>query len=213
MMKGVSPLLAAVMLIAVTVGIGTLIAGFVSTTFRSTEVTVTNKTTESVECVNAEIVIDDVYSKVGDNGTTVAVLRNSGFTDDLTITSAQLYDKLGNNFSARNLPITDFDKGELTTLIFQLPKFANTTADSSGQGSTGNCTNMGLGGANNTCSFELLGKSGSAMNFDGMNDYVNVSDSAVFDNIFLEGTITAWIRVVTSKSANSFFTNSKNRTH
>ncbi|MBI2971034.1 MAG: hypothetical protein HYY37_01295, partial [Candidatus Aenigmarchaeota archaeon] len=47
-MKGISPLLAAVLLIAVTVAIATLVMGWVSTTVRTTQTTVSNKTVEAV---------------------------------------------------------------------------------------------------------------------------------------------------------------------
>ncbi len=192
MSKAVSPLLASVLLVAVTVGIATLTTGFVSTTFRTAESTVTNRTTEASDCSSAEIVIDDAFAKTGDNGTVTVPIRNSGFSD-LQIISAQLYDKLGDNFSASNMPIAGFGKGSIVNLNFQMPKLPNTTADSSNYGNTGNCTNMGTGSANNTCSFTLSGKSGSAMSFDGSNDYVNVSNSASLNSTTNAITVEAWV--------------------
>ncbi len=192
MTKAVSPLLASVLLVAVTVGIGTLTAGFVSTTFRSAESTVTNRTAEASDCSSAEIVIDDAFAKTGDNGTVAVPVRNSGFSD-LQIISAQLYDRLGNNFSASNMPIAGFSKGSIVNLNFQMPKLANTTADSSSYGNNGNCTAMGAGDKNNTCSFTLSGKSGSAMSFDGVNDFVNVSNSASLNSTTTALTIVGWM--------------------
>ena len=116
-MKGISPLLAAVLLIAVTVAIATLVAGWISTTVRTTQATITNKTSEAVDCSAAAIVIDDVYAASG-TVTARAIVRNAGQTDDLTIQSAQLYNTSGSNFTASSLPITNVDKGNVNTLSF-----------------------------------------------------------------------------------------------
>ncbi len=193
MPKAVSPVPAGVLLIAVTVGIGTLTAGFVSTTFQSAESTVTNRTTEAADCSSAEIVIDDAFAKTGDNGTVAVPVRNSGFSN-LQITSAQLYDRLGNNFSAGNMPVTGFSKGSIVNLNFQMPKLPNTTVDLSGLGNNGTCGNMSSGNLTGTCRFTLSGKSGSAMDFDGVNDYVDFGNSSslnISDAITVEGWLNS----------------------
>ncbi|MBI2076726.1 MAG: hypothetical protein HYT72_05765 [Candidatus Aenigmarchaeota archaeon] len=116
--KGISPLLASVLLIAVTVAIATLVAGWLSTTVRTSQITVSNRTIEATECTGASIVIDDVYIDAGVNQTQRVIVRNAGQSDNMQIISAQLYNITGGNFSARSLPLTGFMKGNVTTLIF-----------------------------------------------------------------------------------------------
>ena len=117
--KGISPLLASVLLIAVTVAIATLVAGWLSTTVRTTQTTVSNRTLEATECSSASITIEDVYMDAGRNASQRIVVRNSGQSDSLQIVSAQLYNITGGNFSARSLPITNFNRGNVTTLSFE----------------------------------------------------------------------------------------------
>ena len=117
-MKGISPLLAAVLLIAVTVAIATLVMGWISTVTRTTQVAVSNKTTEAVNCASAAVVIGDVYINTA-AGTATVIVRNSGQSDDLTIASAILVNVSGNSvLPAESLPVTDFDKGEIQTFTY-----------------------------------------------------------------------------------------------
>src|SRR3990170_3540411 len=100
-MKGISPLLAAVLLIAVTVAIATLVSGWISTVTRTTQVATENKTTEAVDCAAASVVVDDVY--VNDNGATStvnAIVRNAGQTNDLVIGNATVYNTSGSGLTA-----------------------------------------------------------------------------------------------------------------
>jgi flagellin-like protein len=116
--KGISPLLAAVLLIAVTVSIGTLVMGWLGTIMRSTQTEVSNTTTEAVDCSSAGIIIEDVFLSSGFNKTARVIARNSGFLDGMQIISAQIYNRTGSNFSASSLPVTNLNKGNLTTLSF-----------------------------------------------------------------------------------------------
>ena len=117
-MKGISPLLAAVLLIAVTVAIATLVMGWISTVTRTTQVTVSNKTTEAVNCASAAVVIDDVYIQTSPRTATV-IVRNSGQADDLQLTFAPLINATGNSVApAESLPVSDFDKGEIQTFTY-----------------------------------------------------------------------------------------------
>lgn len=116
--KGVSPLLAAVLLIAVTIAIATLVMGWLTTVTRTTQVTVSNKTAEAVDCSSASIVIEEVFVSAGINRTARVIVRNSGLSDNLQIISAQIYNRTGSNFSAGSLPLTGFNRGNVTTLSF-----------------------------------------------------------------------------------------------
>ena len=128
-MKGISPLLAAILLIAVTVSIATLVMGWVSTVVRGSQATVENRTTEAVNCASAGISIDDVYVTAGSSGTARVIVRNSGQADDLAIQSADIYNRTGSNFGADGLTILDFDRGEVVTLTFSLVSTGSCPSD------------------------------------------------------------------------------------
>ena len=101
MKKGISPLIAAVLLVAFTVAIATLIMGWFSSFTRSTTSTISNKTTQSVGCANAQISIDEVYVKPSsliNETTTTVIVRNSGYIT-VGLTSLQVYNSTGQNFS------------------------------------------------------------------------------------------------------------------
>lgn len=117
-MKGISPLLASVLLIAVTVAIATLVMGWVSTVTRTTQTTVSNRTAAAVDCASAAVVIDDVYIATGALNATV-IVRNSGQTNDLELSSAPLYNASGNSANpSQTLPVRDFDKGQIQVLTY-----------------------------------------------------------------------------------------------
>lgn len=117
-MKGISPLLASVLLIAITVAIATLIMGWMSTVARTTQIKVENKTSQAVDCSSASISIDDVYITAGSAGSANIIVRNTGQVDGLTVQSAQIYNTTGANFSTISTPITSFNKGDIATLRF-----------------------------------------------------------------------------------------------
>lgn len=118
-MKGISPLLAAVLLIAMTVAVATLIMGWMSTITRTSQIKVENRTMQAIDCSSASISIEDVYLKPG-NGTGAAsvIVTNSGQADDLVIRSATLINASGGSFTGMNVPITDFDQGDVETITF-----------------------------------------------------------------------------------------------
>ncbi|HLD83509.1 MAG TPA: hypothetical protein VI979_01490, partial [archaeon] len=118
----------------------------------------------------------------GSNGTAVLAVRNSGDVDGLRIISAQIFDRLGNNFSANNS--VTLNRGDIGRLEFKFPALVNAVNDSSGNRNNGVCANM----AGSRCAFTLSAKSGSATEFDGINDYINISDSSSL-NISSAGVI------------------------
>ncbi len=185
--KGISPLLASVLLIATTVVISTMFAGWLASTTSITQATITNKTNEGVACAAAEITIDDSYITNGSTSETASViLRNSGGTDDLTITSAQLYNKNGDNITASNVPISNFDRGSTSTLSFSFKP----AGDSSKYGNNGTLMNGPL---------LTAGRYGSALSFDGVNDYVDVGSAAYFSQVPL--TYGLWFNPSANKLA------------
>jgi len=116
--KGISPLLAAVLLIAVTVAIATLVMGWISTVTRTTQVAVSNKTAEAADCSSANVVIEEVFLSAGFNTTGRVIVRNAGLLDNMQLVSAQIYNRTGGNFSASSLPVSNLNKGNVTTLSF-----------------------------------------------------------------------------------------------
>ncbi len=184
--KGISPLLATVLLIATTVVISTMLAGWMSSTTSATQNTIANRTTEGVACAAAEIVIDDVYTGAGSGSIARAIVRNSGGSDNLVITSAQLYDKFGNNFTTTNALPTNLNKGQMATLNFNYSILPATTNDSAHGINNGTLTN----GPNWT----LDGKYGGAMLFDGVNDQINAGNSPTLNFTYNNFTMEAWIK-------------------
>ncbi len=191
--KGISPLLASVLLIATTVVILTMLAGWMSSTTSATQNTISNRTSEGVACAAAEIVIDDVYAGAGSGSIARAIVRNSGGSDNLAITSAQLYDKFGNNFTTVNALPSSLNKGQMATLNFNYSILPTTTNDSAHGVNNGTLIN-GL-------SWSLSGKYLGGLNFDGANVYINISNESNFDfertSLF---SIGAWVKVAVNSS-------------
>lgn len=118
-MKGISPLIAAVLLIAFTVAIATLVAGWFSTLTRTTTSTVTNTTRLAVDCSQASINIREVFVKASSGSAIVrALVENNGYMDDMNITSAFAYNNTGHATAGAGIPITDFDRGENIVINF-----------------------------------------------------------------------------------------------
>lgn len=142
MKKGISPLLASVLLIAVTVSIATLVMGWMSTVARSTQSSVSNKTAQATECSSAIVIIDDVYVNAGSPGRATAIVRNAGQVNGMAISSAQLYNRTGSNFTAMETasgPLTGFDMGEIQTLRFNSTYISACPTDFSAVIVTTNC--------------------------------------------------------------------------
>ena len=116
-MKGVSPLIAAVLLVAFTVAIATLIMGWFSTFTRTTTSTVSNKTSTAIGCSNAQISIEDVYVKNATliNETRVTVIvKNTGYAT-IGLNSLQVYNTTGQNFSQGFVAATSIAPGSIVT--------------------------------------------------------------------------------------------------
>jgi hypothetical protein len=117
-MKGISAMLASVLLIAFTLAMAVLVLNFFTGTIQDTTKTVSNKTSATVECASAAIDIQDVYVTGSAYGQTVrVVVKNSGLADNLVVQDAQILNRSGNNFSTAP-PTNAFNKGHLLTLTF-----------------------------------------------------------------------------------------------
>ena len=117
-MKGISPLIAAVLLIAFTVAIATIIMGWMGTFTRSTTETISNRTDLAIDCASASINIEDVYVTAAEDGVARVIVKNTGFSDNLIIQTVQLVKNNGQTFNATAAGTavdSDFDKGEIIT--------------------------------------------------------------------------------------------------
>jgi flagellin-like protein len=77
-MKGLSPLIASVLLIAFTVSIAMIIMGWLSSFARTTTTNISTKAETALGCSDASITIDHIYV----SGTSAAiVVKNTGFVD------------------------------------------------------------------------------------------------------------------------------------
>mgnify|MGYP001585630610 CR=1 FL=1 len=118
-MKGISPLIAGVFLIAITVTIAMLVTAWSTAVTSSAQAGISNKSSELTGCSGAAIDIETVYLVGTTNATATAVVKNSGLVNDLQIISAQLFLANGTNISAQSLPVTNFDRGNIVALSFR----------------------------------------------------------------------------------------------
>jgi len=77
-MKGISPLIAAVLLIAFTVSVSMIIMGWFSTFTRTTTANISASTTEAIGCNAASINIEHIYLTATRGS---IVVKNTGFKD------------------------------------------------------------------------------------------------------------------------------------
>ncbi|MEM7819392.1 MAG: archaellin/type IV pilin N-terminal domain-containing protein [Candidatus Aenigmatarchaeota archaeon] len=111
-MKGISPLIAAVLLIAFTVTAAVLIITWGTSFTTSTTSGVGNKSTEIVECSGAAIEIDSVYIN-NNTGIANVIVKNTGVRE-ITISSAMLTNKTGGNF--QNTTTFTLNRGAIGTI-------------------------------------------------------------------------------------------------
>ena len=116
-MKGISAILATVMLIVVVVALIGIFMSFSTSLLKSTQASVGNKTAEAIECSGASITIDEVFVTTSANTSTVRVVNN-GLKNDLVIVSATLFNRTGSNFTNNDVPIPNFDIGEVEIIRF-----------------------------------------------------------------------------------------------
>ena len=115
-MKGISPLVASVLLLAIVVSLSVIIGGWVNTLSKDTTNTVSNRTSEAVSCSSSDITIDSLYITNGTSGTARAQVRNQGF-QSITLMSAQLLNRTGHNFSTTT-SLGSLTKGQIIQVSF-----------------------------------------------------------------------------------------------
>lgn len=116
--KGLSPLLATVLIISITVAIATLVMGWMTNVTKDVQWTVGNKTTYAVDCSAADISVDAVYMDFNANKSRVSV-RNAGFVDDKVV-SASMQNTFGDALSTITSMPMNFTRGAQATIEFNL---------------------------------------------------------------------------------------------
>jgi len=117
-MKAISPLLAVILLIAITVVIGTLYMGWFSSLIDTQSRIVENKTKIGVDCTAARISILDVYMDFTDNVSRVNV-RNSGQIDD-NVVSVSVRNSLGIDATNMSAVPKQINKGDTLSFEFNI---------------------------------------------------------------------------------------------
>jgi flagellin-like protein len=117
-MKGLSELISSVLLLVLTITIAVIIFTFYQSNVTTTTEKVGNKSGEAIDCTSGNINIEDVFITNGTTGSVRVIVRNAGFTT-LDINSAQVYNRTGSNFSSSMIPLTNFEKGSIATLVFE----------------------------------------------------------------------------------------------
>ncbi len=112
-MKGISPLIASVLLIAFTVSIATIILGWFSGFVKTTTENVSSSTEQTMGCSVAGISIEHIYLNVSGSNASV-VVKNTGYKDFSNV-SALIVSKSGATCSGS---INSLKKGMVGTLSF-----------------------------------------------------------------------------------------------
>ncbi len=162
------------------------------------------------------------------NGTEVGIRSGSNFAMNETLLGASLYNFtsawVGSNYTFTNITYTlTIGKAKPVLIISNGTSSLNTsglvgywrfeqsngsaaTNDSSGYGNMGTLTNMNLTG--NATSGLAQGRFGNALNFDGVNDYVDVGAGSAL-NMTEAFTLSAWINPKAMPADGSAFIFSK----
>jgi FlaG/FlaF family flagellin (archaellin) len=139
-MKGLSPLISTVLLIAISLTIVSIIMGWATTLVREQTGAIGNRTGEAVECTGADIYIEDVYLNLRTNESRVHV-RNSGQIN-LEIKSSSLSNDRG--VMATNLtafPVSIPKSDALKEVLFNITNIITACGNFSNAIVTTNCGN------------------------------------------------------------------------
>ena len=118
-MKGVSSLIASVLLILIVVTLAGLLVSYVTSFVKGSTATIENRTDTTIDCAGAAILIDEVYLSVNNASSSARVrVLNTGSKDGLIITSGVFFNSSGINFSADNLPVRGFNVGDIEIVRF-----------------------------------------------------------------------------------------------
>ena len=120
-MKGISPLIATVMLIAITVIIATIQSGWLTSFTKTQQDTIENRSSEIVDCTSADVTIEDVYLDFTTNVSRVHI-RNTGQVNSLGVVSVLLLTRTGDQMPVvTNMnSISALSKGQQIRIDFNI---------------------------------------------------------------------------------------------
>ncbi len=117
-MKGVSPLVATVLLIALAVALSSMVTTWMTTLTKEQTASIGNKTTTAIDCTAANIDIKDVYIDFAANMSRI-IVWNSGQIS-LELKSATVLNKMGENATLNTtLPLV-MSAGAIETVKFNI---------------------------------------------------------------------------------------------
>ncbi len=125
--KGLEPIIAMVMLVVITVGAAGIIFTWTKSFTTGTQDRAERNAISAAGCSGASLLIREVYLQNGTNASARAAVQNSGYVDNLTLDFAQMFNTMGANFSAANMPMT-LNRGDIEILYFtnaDIPKCDN----------------------------------------------------------------------------------------
>ncbi|MBI2972057.1 MAG: hypothetical protein HYY37_06560 [Candidatus Aenigmarchaeota archaeon] len=115
-MKGLSAVIAAVIIIAITILIGGIFLSWATGIVKNEQTTVTNKT---LECKpGTDVSVEDIFIDFGSNRSRV-IVRNSG-TEDQELVSAVMLNKKGETISNLTTFPLAINRGEIKNLEFSI---------------------------------------------------------------------------------------------
>lgn len=137
-LKGISAVVAAVMLIAVTLLLVVTVSSWLTVLTKEDTSAITNTSGEFVSCAASGMVIEDVYLDFGANASRVTV-RNTGQNTE-RILSAQLINTRGQSAALNtSLPI-NLTVGDIKTILFNINDTISSCANFSQARVASSCT-------------------------------------------------------------------------
>lgn len=113
--KGVSTLLAGVLLVAIVALLSVVILNWVTTLTKKEQATITNKT---IDCTGADVSIHSIFIDLASNTSRISV-RNSGFSGDKIVDGAIINNQGAEATNLTAFPI-DFPDGSISTMAFNI---------------------------------------------------------------------------------------------
>ena len=118
-MKGVSTLIASVLLIAVTLLVSLIVSTSFTNLAKTQASTIQTRTTEAVNCTSSDVSIDSVFVDTSSRNITRVLVRNSGLIQE-NIVSAQIANKTGVTGSVvTSLPLA-IARGDVVSIVFNI---------------------------------------------------------------------------------------------
>jgi len=118
-MKGISTLIASVLLIAVTLLISLIVTTSFTTLAKTQASTIQTRTTEAVNCTSSNINIEDVFLDTASVQTGRVTVRNAGQIRENIVRGTMLNDTGSTAAAFETYPIS-ISRGALTTLTFNI---------------------------------------------------------------------------------------------